>query len=75
MPASGPPPGQVAVQVSLAAIFVSLELSRWTWLITSLVPGGGDKMSELPPHWWTPLLSSEGSGKVSNGPGTASFYG
>ena len=46
MPASGPRPGQVAVQVSLAAIFVSLELSRSTWLITSLVPGGGDKMSK-----------------------------
>src|SRR3954447_23005600 len=30
---------------------------------------------ELPPNWWTALLSSEGSGKVSNGPGTASFYG
>jgi transposase len=46
MPASGPRPGQVAVQVSLAAIFVSLELSRSTWLITSLIPGGGDKMSK-----------------------------
>jgi transposase len=46
MPASGPRPGQVAVQISLAAIFVSLELSRSTWLITSLVPGGGDKMSK-----------------------------
>jgi transposase len=46
MPASGPRPGEVAVQVSLAAIFVSLELSRSTWLITSLVPGGGDKMSK-----------------------------
>jgi hypothetical protein len=46
MPASGPRPGQVAVQVSLAAIFVSLELSRSTWLITSLVPGGADKMSK-----------------------------
>jgi len=46
MPASGPRPGQVAVQVSLAAIFVSLELSRSTWLITSLVPGGTDKMSK-----------------------------
>jgi transposase len=46
MPASGSRPGQVAVQVSLAAIFVSLELSRSTWLITSLVPGGGDKMSK-----------------------------
>jgi DNA polymerase-4 len=30
---------------------------------------------EAPPNWWTPLLSSGGSGKVSNGPGTASFYG
>ena len=46
MPASRPRPGQVAIQISLAAIFVSLELSRSTWLITSLVPGGGDKMSK-----------------------------
>src|SRR4051794_3927888 len=30
---------------------------------------------ELPPNWWTPLLSSDGSGKVSNESGTASFYG
>ncbi len=27
------------------AIFVSLELSRSTWLVTSLAPGGGQKMS------------------------------
>src|SRR3954469_8217780 len=46
MHASGPRPDQVAVQTSLAALFVSLELSRSTWLITSLVPGGGDKMSK-----------------------------
>jgi len=46
MPASGPRPDLVAVQVNLAAIFVSLELSRSTWLITSLVPGGVDKMSK-----------------------------
>jgi transposase len=46
MPAFGSRPGQVAVQVSLAAIFVSLELCRSTWLITSLVPGGRDKMSK-----------------------------
>jgi transposase len=46
MPAFGSRPGQVAVQVSLAAIFVSLELSRSTWLITSLVPGGREKMSK-----------------------------
>src|SRR5215213_6415395 len=30
---------------------------------------------EPPPDWWTPLVSSERSGKVSNGSGTASFYG
>jgi transposase len=46
MPASGRRPGQVSVQVSLAAIFVSLKLSRSTWLITLLVPGGGDKLSK-----------------------------
>ena len=30
----------------LSAIFVSLELSQSTWLITSLSPGGGEKMSK-----------------------------
>ena len=30
---------------------------------------------EAPSNWWTPFLSSGGSGKVSNEPGTASFYG
>jgi hypothetical protein len=30
---------------------------------------------EPPPDWWTPLLSSERSEKVSNGPGTSSVYG
>jgi hypothetical protein len=28
----------------------------------------GDVGGEPPPNWWTPLLSSEGSGRVSNGP-------
>src|SRR3954452_7881981 len=37
---------QPVIDVSLAAIFVSLELSRSTWLITSLSPGGGEKMSK-----------------------------
>src|ERR1043166_9111049 len=32
------------------------------------------EMLEAPPNWWTPLLSSEKSGKVSNGPGTASIH-
>src|SRR5438309_11565452 len=35
-----------AIQTELRAIFVSLELSRSTWLITSLSPGGGEKMSK-----------------------------
>jgi transposase len=34
-----------AIRVHLGAIFVSLELSRKTWLITSLSPGNGQKMS------------------------------
>src|SRR5271157_3433293 len=35
-----------AIQTNLAAIFVSLELSRSVWLITSLSPGSGEKMSK-----------------------------
>jgi transposase len=35
-----------AIQTHLTAIFVSLELSRKTWLITSLSPGAGEKMSK-----------------------------
>src|SRR3981081_1005630 len=34
-----------AIRTQLGAIFVSLELSRSTWLITSLSPGKGEKMS------------------------------
>jgi transposase len=35
-----------AIRNDLVAIFVSLELSRSTWLITSLSPDGGEKMSK-----------------------------
>jgi len=35
-----------AIRTNLGAIFVSLELSRSTWLITSVSPGGGEKMSK-----------------------------
>ena len=35
-----------AIRTDLGAIFVSLELSRSTWLITSLSPSGGEKMSK-----------------------------
>ena len=36
-----------AIRVDLAAIFVSLELSRSKWLVTSLSPGAGERMSKL----------------------------
>jgi transposase len=35
-----------AIHTQFGAIFVSLELSRSTWLITSLSPGNGEKMSK-----------------------------
>ena len=34
-----------AIRTQFGAIFVSLELSRSTWLVTSLSPGKGEKMS------------------------------
>src|SRR5918993_1011306 len=39
-------PTQTAIRTDLGAIFVSLELSRSVWLITSLSPGAGEKMSK-----------------------------
>jgi len=36
-----------AVRVDLSAIFVSLELSQSKWLITSLSPGNGEKLSRF----------------------------
>lgn len=40
------PEASTAIRTDLGAIFVSLELSRSTWLITSLPPGGRAKMSK-----------------------------
>ena len=40
------PQALTAIRTDLGAIFISLELSRSTWLITSLSPGGGEKMSK-----------------------------
>src|SRR4051794_30920668 len=40
------PDEHTAIRTDLNAIFVSLELSRSTWVITSLAPGGGEKMSK-----------------------------
>jgi transposase len=39
------PQAPTAIRTDLGAIFVSLELSRSIWLITSLSPGCGEKMS------------------------------
>jgi transposase len=38
--------GPTAIRTQIGAIFVSLELSRSTWLVTSLSPGKGEKMSK-----------------------------
>jgi len=35
-----------AIRTHIGAIFVSLELSRSKWLVTSVSPGGGEKMSK-----------------------------
>jgi transposase len=39
-------PERTAIHTQLGAIFVSLELSRSTWLVTSMSPGSGAKMSK-----------------------------
>jgi transposase len=44
--ASDRPEVPTAIRIDLGAIFVSLELSRSTWLVTSLSPGGREKMSK-----------------------------
>jgi transposase len=46
MSATAPGVALAAIDVSSAAVFVSLELSRSTWLVTSLSPGDGGKMSK-----------------------------
>src|ERR1700755_1167671 len=40
-----PSDGPAAIRTQFGAIFVSLELSRSNWLVTSLSPAKGDKMS------------------------------
>jgi transposase len=42
----GRPETPTAIRTDIGAIFVSRELSRSIWLITSLSPGGGEKMSK-----------------------------
>jgi transposase len=43
--APSPSERPAAIRVDLGAIFVSMELSRAKWLITSLSPGAGEKLS------------------------------
>lgn len=38
--------GPATIRTQFGAIFVSLELSRSNWLVTSLSPGTGEKMSK-----------------------------
>jgi transposase len=40
------PAAQATIRTDLGAIFVSMELSRTSWLLTSLSPGGGERMSK-----------------------------
>ncbi len=40
------PHAPAAIRIDLGAIFVSMELSKSTWLITSLSPGAGERMSK-----------------------------
>ena len=40
------PEAPAAIRMDIGAIFVSLELSRKTWLLTSVSPGAGEKMSQ-----------------------------
>ena len=44
--AANRPEEAIAIRTDLGAIFVSMELSRSTWMITSLLPGNGEKMSK-----------------------------
>jgi len=40
------PEAPTSIRTDLGAIFISMELSRSSWLITSLSPGNGEKMSK-----------------------------
>ena len=46
MPLADRPHAPTSIRVDLGAIFVSMELSRSTWLVTSLSPGSGERMSK-----------------------------
>jgi transposase len=46
MQATKPRPEPAVIRTDLGAIFVSMELSRSTWVITALAPGAGETMSK-----------------------------
>jgi transposase len=46
MLAANQPRVPAAIRTDLGAIFVSMELSKSTWVITSLSPGAGERMSK-----------------------------
>lgn len=46
MLAADQPHAPAAIRIDLGAIFVSMELSKSTWLITSLSSGAGERMSK-----------------------------
>jgi transposase len=46
MLAADRPLAPAAIRTDLGAIFVSMELSKSTWLVTSLSPGAGERMSK-----------------------------
>jgi transposase len=46
MLAADQPHAPAAIRIDLGAIFVSMELSKSTWLITSLSPSAGERMSK-----------------------------
>ena len=65
-----------AIRTDLGAIFVSLELSRSKWLITSLSPGGGEKMSKHTVRGWrrrrpADAVCSSSRRRRGRGPGEA----
>ena len=47
----------VAIRTDLAAIFVSLELSRSKWLVTSLSPGCGSALTRDPRRFRSTTLN------------------
>jgi putative transposase len=71
---------RVVWQVSIRRICQALPVDRSTYHYRSKRTGQAVltkriREIEAPSNWWTPLLSSGGSGKVSNEPGAPSFYG